>query len=295
MLTMIKLAHSEQNWFIHPNSLFFEQCIKLHSENWTCTFRGLTLEYPMHPYSLRMVRIRIRIRIRIRVRVRLRLRNMVEIRVRIWIVCRVKKGIPLSVTLHDTTWTINRAFLLRRSRLAKFYMIISLWMNSKTSWRVILLLTWILEKTSPETECIKWHSYLNAKLFFSSLCRMLYSNTIPKVMPLQKHSTLMTQDSIGLLKILCMSVLSWAMVWSLNGKRCNSSLALKNASVRVWIQLNLLSLNRFTYYSRIIHANCSKHYNYKPYSLNCNILLHWSYIQNIITYVLHFDYKYHSK
>ena len=161
-------------------------------------------------------------------------------------------------------------------------------MISKTSWRVILLLTWILEKTSPET-MHKAAFILESKgvLFFHPFVACFIKTLFHKWC----HSKSISRSRHRIL----LSILSWVMVWRLNGKRCSSSLALKNVIIQVWIQLNLLSLNWFTYYSRIIHANCSKHYYYKTYSLNCNILLHWSYIQNIITYVLHFDFKYHSK
>ena len=58
-----------------------------------------------------------------------------------------------------------------------------------------------------------------------------------KKVQLQKRFTLLTQDSIGHLKTLCMSVLSLAVAFESNENATAHRRAIKNASVRVWIQL----------------------------------------------------------
>ena len=66
---------------------------------------------------------------------------------------------------------------------------------------------------------------------------MISQHELKKVQ-LQERYTLVTQDSIGHLKTLCMSVLSLVVALESEWKRYSSSQSdEKNASVQVWIQL----------------------------------------------------------
>ena len=107
---------------------------------------------------------------------------------------------------------------------------------------------------------VKLNSYLNASIFLSLCCmrisifwghERLADRSISKRYPksntalwVEKKSTsraffmLVTQDSIGHLKTLCMSVLSLAVAFESEWKRYSSSQSdKKNARVRVRIQL----------------------------------------------------------
>ena len=99
---------------------------------------------------------------------------------------------------------------------------------------------------------IKLNPYLNARHFFIALSHAhfhflrpwasnQYQNPVQnqfspelKKFQLPEGFMLTTYDSTGFQNTLCMSILSQAMEWSLNGICCSSSLAF-NLSVCVWI------------------------------------------------------------
>ena len=102
--------------------------------------------------------------------------------------------------------------------------------------------------------CSKLDSYSNAKVFFIALLACAfpfhfwgqehpiegYQNAITRAMTLhelKKSFMLMTQDSVGRLKTLCVSVLSLSGGMESEWKRWSSSLSTeKTLSVRIWIQ-----------------------------------------------------------
>ena len=100
-------------------------------------------------------------------------------------------------------------------------------------------------REKPHNSCLfKLDSYTNAKHFFIALSHAhfhfkvmniypidQYENTIPRVMPLHelKKALIMTQDSIGHLKMLCMRVLLFRGGMESDGNTAAYCPVLKNA------------------------------------------------------------------
>ena len=125
---------------------------------------------------------------------------------------------------------------------------------------------------------LKLNSYSNAFFYHFVACAFLffevksvlpidrYQNTTSKAISqhelkkvqLQERYTLVTQDSIGHLKTLCMTVLSLVVALESEWKRYSSSQSdKKNARVRVWIQLNALYTGYNWTFSSLFQYTCS--------------------------------------
>ena len=109
---------------------------------------------------------------------------------------------------------------------------------------LIFRLSWIHTRTQAF-----FYRFVGCAFLFSEVKSVLpidrYQNATSKAISLhelkkvqlQERYTLVTQDSIGHLKMLCMSVLSLVVALESEWKRYSSSQSDKKTSVPVWIQL----------------------------------------------------------